>query len=121
MSTAAKKSREICDRFRRMVEDRGVPVTNVFAFGHKYDSAFWIAVPTDAERDRLRDDAALLARLRAVFADTGYQALIEEFWDRDVHLPALEYLKTLGIAFESENGRARSRRQLVLCDEVMRG
>ena len=102
MSAAAQKSREICDRFRRMVEDFGVPVTNIFAFGHKYDSAFWIAVQTDAERDRLANDKALLARMRAVFEETGYQALIEDIWDKDVHLPALEYLKTLGIAFESQ-------------------
>ena len=90
-----------------MVEEHGVPVTNVFAFGHTYDSAFWIAVPTDAERDRLANDKDLLARMRAVFADTGYQALIEDIWDKDIHLPALEYLKTLGIAFESEETVAR--------------
>ena len=85
-----------------MVEDHGVPVTGNFAFGHKYDSAFWISVHTDAERDRLANDTALLARMRAVFEETGYQALIEDIWEKEVPMPALEYLKTLGIGFESQ-------------------
>jgi hypothetical protein len=100
-SPAAKKSLEICERFKRIVGDHGVRVSNVFPIGHKYDSAFWIAVATDAERDRLLNDEALLARLHAVFVETGYQTLIEDIWEKEVHLPALEYLKTLHITFES--------------------
>jgi hypothetical protein len=99
---AAEKSQEVQALLKRLVEAQGVPVHFISAFGHKFDSAFWIAVGTDRERDQLKADRTLLARLNAVFEESGYQRLVEDIWEREVHMPALAYLKTMGIVFESQ-------------------
>lgn len=101
-TSAEKQSEYVQQLLRRMVEEQGIPVLHISAFGHKFDSGFWIAVNTDAERDRLFADEPFRARLQAVFKNTGYLALIEDIWNREIKLPELAYLKTPGITFESQ-------------------
>jgi hypothetical protein len=99
---AEKKSQEVQTRLKRMVEDGGIPVRHIWAFGYKYDSAFWVAVNKDSERDALQADRALLDRLNGVFDETGYRQLMEDKWQAEINNPQLEYLKTPGITFESQ-------------------
>jgi hypothetical protein len=100
-STEAK-SKEVQKLLRQIVEAQGVRVQHISAFGYKYDSAFWIAVDTDLERDRLKADQALLQKLHSVFEQAGYLKIIHDTWDKEINKPALEYLKHPGIVIESQ-------------------
>lgn len=55
-----------------------VKTAGIFHFGAVDISpehlAYWITTPTDAERDRLSADAALVASFRAALAEAGYPA-----------------------------------------------
>jgi hypothetical protein len=101
-NSAPKKSAEIQKLMKQAIEEQGVKVKFVSPLGFKYDSAFWFAVTTDAERDRLQGDEALLRRLNDIIRDSGYLKMIEEIWEKEIHNPILEYLKTPGIVFESQ-------------------
>jgi hypothetical protein len=99
---AESKSQEVQDLLKRLVEGQGVPVLHISAFGYKYDSAFWIAVGKDAERDALQADRALLERLRGVFDETGYRQLMEDKWQAQINNPQLDYLRKPAVTFESQ-------------------
>jgi hypothetical protein len=102
MESPIKKSREIQKLLKEAVEEQGVSVKFLSAFGYKFDSAFWIAVQTDSERDKLRANEDLLQRLNAIIKESGYLQIIEDIWNKEIHNPDLEYLKTPGITFESQ-------------------
>ncbi|MFD2262674.1 hypothetical protein ACFSM5_07220 [Lacibacterium aquatile] len=101
-SPETKKSKEIQKILKTMVKERGAAVLHITAFGYQYDSAFWIAVKTDADRDALVADEVFNAKLNAVFQETGYLQLIEEIWNLKINNPELGCLRTPGIVFESQ-------------------
>lgn len=82
------------------VERQGINVLHLHAFGYLYDSAFWVAVPTDAERDRLINDHAIVARMNAFFEDTGYLDLARKKCGRK--LAAIGEAVVANIVFESQ-------------------
>lgn len=102
MSLTADKSKEVQSQLEQMVEAQGVKVLHISAFGFKYDSAFWIAVSKDSERDRLVSDNKLLEGVNAVFVNSGYQKIIEDIWNKEINNPVLGYLKKLSIVFQSQ-------------------
>ena len=101
-SSPKEKSREVQKLIKRAVEEQGVHVKFIFAFGYKVDSAFWIAVHTDAEKDLLRANKALLQQLNAIFSESGYLQMMEDVWRKEISNPVLQYLKKPGIVFESQ-------------------
>ena len=102
MESSVKKSREIQNLLKEAVEEQGVGVKFLSAFGYKFDSAFWIAVQTDVERDKLCANEALLQRLNAIISESGYLRIIEDIWNKEINNPALQYLKKPEITFESQ-------------------
>jgi hypothetical protein len=102
MESSIKKSQEIQNLLKEAVEEQGVSVKFLSAFGYKFDSAFWIAVQTDSERDKLYADKAFLQRLNAIISESGYLQIIEGIWNKEINNPALQYLKKPGITFESQ-------------------
>jgi hypothetical protein len=99
---AAAKSKEVQTLLKSIVESRGIAVEHVTAFGFKYDSAFWIAVGTDAERERLFVDHQLHEDLFAVFAKTGYLRLVEKIWNDEVKNPRLTHFQKPSFTFQSQ-------------------
>lgn len=99
---ASEKSHEVQRILRHLVEERSTPAQHISAFGFKYDSAFWIAVKTDVERERLKGDEQFLARLNAVFVESGYLDIVEEIWNTEIKNPSLAYLKRPCIEIESQ-------------------
>lgn len=101
-SSAAKKSKEVQKLLKSMVEEKGIMVKHISPIGFKYDSAFWIAVNTDAEREIFYNDQEFRDQLYAVFEKTGYLKIIEDVWNKKIKNPDLNYLKKPSIAFESQ-------------------
>ena len=93
-------SLDIQAHLKTEVEALGVKVLHISAFGYLFDSAFWVAVAADAERDRLLDDEDLKARLQAYIRDLGYADLArKEHGEALVRSP---YLFDIGVTYESQ-------------------
>jgi hypothetical protein len=86
-ATSTPESRAVQTLLKAAVERRGVPVLFISPLGHSIDTAFWIAVPTDQQRDRLAADADLATEFHRIFEDSGYLALVHAQWDKDWRRP----------------------------------
>lgn len=62
----------IKDALSLICEQSGYPVKHVHSFGYKFDSAFWIAVQTDAHRNAIKRNPDLMKKLKDVFSTTDY-------------------------------------------------
>jgi hypothetical protein len=96
------KSEAIQKLIKAEVERAGVRVLHISAFGFKFDSAFWIGVQTDAQKERLSADAALHTRLQAIFDATSYRKFIEDKWGDEFRRTGMANLLEMGIVFESQ-------------------
>lgn len=95
-------SQDLQDALKREVERQGVAVLHVTAFGYLFDRAFWIAVRTDAERDRLNQDEALMTRLKGLFDKKNYiQQARKEHGEALAKIDAEDSFD-IGIVFESQ-------------------
>lgn len=95
-------SKNIQKRLKAEVQRDGTEVLHVFAFGYKFDSAFWIGVRTDTERDCLLSDEALRARLNAIIAKTGYAEKARKKYGVEFRKAGHDYLFDIGVTFESQ-------------------
>ena len=93
-------SLDIQAHLKTEVEALGVAVLHVTAFGYLFDSAFWVAVASDAERDRLLNDAALKGRLQAYIRELGYADLARK--EHGEALVRSQYLFDIGVTYESQ-------------------
>lgn len=100
-SPRKQRSNEIQTLLKRAVRARGYKVVHVAGIGYQYDSAFWIFVKTDAERDKLRNDKEMAEQLSSLFEKTGYTAYIRQLWAEEINDPKQEDLKQPHIVFES--------------------
>ncbi len=94
-------SLDIQAHLKTEVEALGVEVIHISAIGYLFDSAFWVAVPTDAERDRLLDEAGLKARVQAYIRDIGYAGLARQQHEAALN-PKSHYLFDIGVTYESQ-------------------
>ena len=103
-STTSHKniSKQIQKLMKSKVEQNGIKVLHISAFGYKFDSAFWIVVETDKQKEVLNKNEKLIAELKGLFNETGYMDLISKIWEQEVKQQSLDYLKTPGIVFESQ-------------------
>jgi len=101
-SLAANKSKEVQEKLKSLVELQGTAVNHISAFGYKFDSAFWIVVQTDSDRNRLISDRNLLGNLNVVFEECGYLQIIAAIWDEEIRNPELANLQKPTVVIESQ-------------------
>ncbi len=77
------------DALKRICEEAGYPVKHVHSFGYKFDSAFWIAVQSDAHRNAIKRNADLMKKLKDVFSATDYFQKMNQHFNEQVS-PGLE-------------------------------
>ena len=95
-------SADIQAHIKAEIERQGIKVLHISAIGYLFDSAFWIAVPTDAARDRLTRDQDLMARLKAYIDETGYVAQARTQHGKALAKINSEHLFDIAIVFESQ-------------------
>lgn len=100
--TLEQLSLDIQAHIKPEVEALGIKVLHISAFGYLFDSAFWVAVPSDAERDRLLNDADLAARLQAHIAAIGYVDLARKLHGEELARINSEHLFRIGVTYESQ-------------------
>lgn len=91
-------------RARRDFEEivkRYCPNAEIFVFGGKATyPTFWIASPTDAERDMLAQDATLIEQFREALAKAGYPAI-------DIPLAQFQFESQITVDREFEGSWSR--------------